>query len=255
MHDEHGADFSARWSFGGMLGRGHSAKIYIVHDMQEQSRSAACKTARYAPGMQWERLSSAFEREAVLLRRCTHPNIVECLGLYRGPAELALVLSLAPCGDCQQLLQRHGALSERAADGIAAQTCAALDHLHTAARCLHRDVKLENVLVVSMGGASGAPRVQLCDLGHSCTLEPTPAIGTSCGDGFKGTKGYTAPEILHGLPWTTAADGWGLGVVYYALLANELLRWKSGAPRRLHQDIARVCAGVGRPRERAREEL
>ena len=30
--------------------------------------------------------------------------------------------ALAPCGDCQQLLQRHGALAERAATGIAPET-------------------------------------------------------------------------------------------------------------------------------------
>ena len=230
LHEvESKAEFGASWSLGSLLGRGHSAKIYLCHG--RDGSQAACKMARREPGLSWSRLSNTFEREAALLRRCAHPCIVQILGLYRGPQKLALVLSLAPSGDCQQLLQRHGALSERAANAIAQQTTAALDHLHTHARCLHRDVKLENVLVVETGGQAAANiKVVLCDLGHSCTMEPPHVGGASCDDGFRGTKGYVAPEVTNGLPWTTASDVWSLGVVYYALLANELLRWKSGAP-------------------------
>ena len=231
MIDGEGGSFSSRWTLGGMLGRGHSARIFMAHDSQSGG-TAACKLARHAPGMNWTRVVRAFEREAVLLKRCAHPNVVEFLGLFQGDTDVALVLSLAPSGDCQQLLQRHGALAERAATAIAQQVCSALDHIHTTARCLHRDVKLENVLVLNTGGVSGSPpRVQLCDFGHSCTIDPPHVDGAAFNDGFRGTEGYTAPEILVGSPWTTAADGWGLGVVYYALLANELLRWKpDGTP-------------------------
>lgn len=229
MLDSSGVAFTTRWRTGGLLGRGHSARICVAHN-DELGTTAACKLATRAPGMKWDRLVGCFERESALLKRCSHPNIVDVLGLYVSDSDVALVVSLAPCGDCQQLLQRHGALAERAGTAIAQQVCAALDHLHTYARCLHRDVKLENVLVVDTGGSTATPTVQLCDLGHSCTLDEPHICGCSPDDGFKGTRGYAAPEVVNGAPWTIAADNWGLGVVYYALLANELLRWKNNAP-------------------------
>ena len=137
------------------------------------------------------------------------------------------MLSFAPGGDCQQLLQRHGALSEAAATAIVCQLTSALEHMHTHPRILHRDVKLENVLVRDLGsGADGGatPRILLCDFGHSCAMDE-PCQGASVADGFRGTQGYAPPEVTHpsvSPRWTTAADAWGVGVVFYALLANEV---------------------------------
>ena len=164
-------------------------------------------------------------RSQELMRRCHHPNLVECLGFFHGQDELALLMTLAPGGDCQQLLQRHGALSERAATAIVQQLAAALHYMHTGPGVLHRDVKLENVLVSDLGyTAMGTPRIKLCDFGHSCLLEGS-CHGAARDDAFRGTQGYAAPEVAQpGAPplWTTAADVWGVGVVYYALLANEV---------------------------------
>ena len=47
---------------------------------------------------------------------------------------------------------------------------------------------------------------------------------------FRGTEGYAAPEVAAGRTWAPEADMWSVGVVFYALLANELLRWKNGLP-------------------------
>ena len=182
------------------------------------------------------------------MRRCHHPNLVECLGFFHGEDELALLMTLAPGGDCQQLLQRHGALSERAATAIVQQLAGALHYMHTGPGVLHRDVKLENVLVSDVGyTATGTPRIKLCDFGHSCLLEGS-CHGAARDDGFRGTQGYAAPEVAQpGAPplWTTAADVWGVGVVYYALLANEVRPPSPPPPARTPQlrlpPLASVC--------------
>ena len=163
-----------------------------------------------------------FENEAALLSRCSHENIVQFIELYQGPRELALVLEAIPGGDAQMLLRRHGALTERAASAIVRQLASALHHMHSLS-VLHRDVKLENLLVVRPGAS---PIIKLCDFGHAAPI-------SAADDAFTGTVGYAAPEVVgtQGVPqWTTAADAWSVGVVHYSLLSNSPLLWAADGP-------------------------
>ena len=97
MHDlcdAAGEALSSRWTMAGLLGRGHSAKIFVAHDVHGQAAPVALKLAKYETGMNWQRVVTTFEREAELLRRCNHPNVVELLGTYRSATSIALLLSL-----------------------------------------------------------------------------------------------------------------------------------------------------------------
>ena len=119
------------------------------------------------------------------MRRCHHPNLVECLGFFHGEDELALLMTLAPGGDCQQLLQRHGALSERAATAIVQQLAAALHYMHTGPGVLHRDVKLENVLI------GGDGYVKLCDFGFAKCVSESRTFTKCCGSAPSGARQAT----------------------------------------------------------------
>lgn len=227
------ADLSSRYILQTLLGSGCSAGVFTAVDASRSERVAVKLTTR-RPGMRWRSMLATYEREALLLRQCAHRNIVPCIDVLTSDRSCAIVLGLCPGGDCQQLVQRHGALAERAALHIAQQLCAALAFMH-GRRVIHRDVKLDNVCVCNLG-FTGLPHVQLCDFGHACHLDGACAGMTRCAcegvcvgsvdDGFRGTHGYAPPEVERGTGWSTSADVWSAGVVLYALLANELLRWK-----------------------------
>ena len=87
-----------------------------------------------------------------MLERCQHEHIVRLLGTFQGPRDLVLALEFVPGGDIQMLLQRHGALAEPAVGAIIRQLSLALQHVHSL-KLLHRDVKLENLVVVRPGSA------------------------------------------------------------------------------------------------------
>ena len=178
-----GISFSAIFSLREKLGDGGTAGVHkAVRDTGDEvavkivSRSAGHALVAGCLGI--------FEHEAEMLRLCAHSNVVSVFGLYQGPRDLALTLEMVPNGDMQQFLQRHGALAEHAVNAIILQLVRALAHVHSCG-VLHRDVKLENLLVVHPGAA---PHVKLCDFGHSTSDDCKK-------DGFTGTVGYAAPEV------------------------------------------------------------
>ena len=237
LADESGQRFRDRYEFsskdsfdtGARLGSGCSASVYVVRD-RTTGEQAACKLAQRRPNLRWSHLQSHFAREVALLRQCAHPNVVGVRCLYQGSEHLAIVLELVVGGDLQQLLKRHGALAEPAVHTIMAQLFSALGYVHSRG-ILHRDVKLENILVTT----AASPQIKLCDFGHSCSTERDTVA-----DNFRGTEGYQAPELAEGPNWSTAADVFSAGVVMHALLANYLLRWSMGQPDLRGRSFGRV---------------
>ncbi|CAI5461089.1 unnamed protein product [Closterium sp. Yama58-4] len=102
----------------------------------------------------------------------------------------------------------HDGLPEPLAADIFRQLVSAVAHCHSHG-VIHRDIKLENVLLTS-----GMP-LKLADFGLAKILKPpeSEAIGDT------GSKLYKAPEVYERRWYTTQADMWSLGIVLYALLS------------------------------------
>lgn len=211
-----GSSFTHEYTIKARLGDGGTASVYsAVHN--SLGECVAVKVAlRKKQERRWARTKSVFQHEMCMLKRCEHPHIVRSLAFFQGPQDVALVLEHVPGGDFQQVLERHGALAEHTVLVVVAQLVSALAHMHSL-DTLHRDVKLENLLLVRFGAA---PCIKLCDLGHA-------ALVCEAGDSFTGTCGYAAPEVCQrAFPfWSRSADVWSVGCVTYAMLANSLLTW------------------------------
>ena len=215
------SSFTNEYTCKARLGDGGTASVYsAVHN--SLGDCVAVKVAfRKKQERRWARTKSIFQHEMCMLKRCEHPHIVRSLAFYQGPQDVALVLEHVPGGDFQQVLERHGALAEHTVLVVVAQLVSALAHMHSL-DTLHRDIKLENLLLVRFGAA---PCIKLCDLGHA-------ALVCEAGDSFTGTCGYAAPEVCQrAFPfWSRSADVWSVGCVTYAMLANSLLTWAGDGP-------------------------
>jgi serine/threonine protein kinase len=90
---------------------------------------------------------------------------------------------------------------------------------------LHRDIKLENILVTDLTEDTG---VRIGDMGSAIQLDS--AAGTT--DFMIGTPGYIAPEMLRGEGYGLAYDVWAIGALMHALLTMELPFWAQDSKQR-----------------------
>ncbi|KAG9075776.1 hypothetical protein FS749_012514 [Ceratobasidium sp. UAMH 11750] len=98
------------------------------------------------------------------------------------------------------------------------ELCRAVGWMHSVA-LVHRDIKLENILVTSNPFENPVPPLtipllKLTDFGLSRFIDPAhPQLTTRCG-----SEEYTAPEIIMGSPYDgRETDAWACGVVLFAL--------------------------------------
>ena len=78
---------------------------------------------------------------------------------------------------------------------------------------VHRDIKLENLLIDEEG------QIKICDFGVSRQLESKDALIS----GKSGTPAYMAPEVHEMKQYNGfAADVWSLGVCLYAMVCGAV---------------------------------
>ncbi|KAI8825662.1 kinase-like domain-containing protein [Fimicolochytrium jonesii] len=177
-------------------------------------------------------------REASLLRRIDHPNVIQLVDFHETPIHYALSLELMEGGEIFHQLVDQVCFSENVCRHIIWQVADALRYLHEELGVVHRDIKLENLLydpippeklahrargnkedgeeddyIPGVGGA-GIGVVKIADFGLSKVVFDA-TTKTPCG-----TVGYTAPEILKDQRYSKGVDMWALGCVLYTILSG-----------------------------------
>jgi|LauGreDrversion4_2_1035121.scaffolds.fasta_scaffold111491_1 calcium/calmodulin-dependent protein kinase I len=84
-------------------------------------------------------------------------------------------------------------------------------------KVVHRDIKLENVLIKSIDD-SAQYEVRVADFGLACITPNDEYLYIKCG-----SPGYVAPEIFTGEGYSYKADLFSVGSVLYNLLTGRFL--------------------------------
>lgn len=163
--------------------------------------------------------SLRFEREAKLLERLDHPNVVDLLDFDRDPTYGSfLALEYLEGENLQSILERHAPLPLGWWLPLAEQLCEALSAVHQEG-VLHRDLKPSN-LFVSPGDPF--PHLTLLDFGiadDSAFATDTRLTSTGA---IVGTPAYLAPEQLKEKEdLTVATDLYAMGVLWFEALTGE----------------------------------
>lgn len=184
------------------------------------------------------RARQRIEREAEVLTRLDHPNIVELLEVVEDGDEVTLVMAYLTGGTLADRVGRHGPDPADEVERLADALGSALAEAHRAG-VVHRDIKPGNVLFDAAGVA------HLADFGVASSRDDTAgltAVGT-----VVGTPGFMAPEQARGEEAGQAADIFALGATLLYAATGE------GPYGRGAADLLMVKAAQGKVRPVPRE--
>ena len=169
------------------LGQGSMGTVYKARQLS-LDRVVAVKIL--APFLQKNtRFVSRFIKEAKVLARLNHPNIVQCIDVGVSEGQYYMTMEYCDGPTVLELIRRGGRLGEDRSVRIALQVARALEHAY-AHSLIHRDVKPDNIMIVRNGVA------KLCDLGLVKDLD-SAGESTDAGSTM-GTPNYISPEQARG---------------------------------------------------------
>ncbi|KAF9040142.1 kinase-like domain-containing protein [Panaeolus papilionaceus] len=158
-----------------------------------------------------------FEREWRLMKECRHPNICLFIGLSRAPPpdnRIFIVSEFIENGNVRLYIHdKSKPFPWKLRLSFATDVARALAYLH-ARKCIHRDLKGENLLVTANG------RLKITDFGFAriaARNEEESKRLTFCG-----TDSYMSPEILIGDEFDLPTDIFSLGIIFCEIGARKL---------------------------------
>ena len=220
------APLGALYELGEIIGQSGASVVHLATRRADGAR-VAIKMVPKSAGECSDALGSDFVREVRVMLRLRHAHVLGLLDVFDEPSRSPLVLELCRGGDLHDLLSRSGGgLEEDATRNVMHQLLSAIAYMHDEG-VIHRDLKLENVLMTSRSAARAI--VKIADFGFA---KPTDALAIRAAaannkqpkkrDTVLGTLEYMAPEMSSRGNYDVHIDVYACGVIMYALLAGRL---------------------------------
>lgn len=198
------------------LGRGGMGSVYLAKHPR-LPRMTALKLLNQEMFSDDE-IRARFIREADLVARLDHPNIVTVYD--RGDEGEQLWISMQFIDGVNASAISPGALPPMRAAQITGETAKALDYAHGLG-VLHRDVKPANILLARSSSKTGAAeRVYLTDFGIARLRDDTGHL-TQTGT-VTATLAYASPEQLTGATLDGRSDQYSLACTLFQLLTGAV---------------------------------
>ncbi|CAG8489662.1 13483_t:CDS:2 [Ambispora leptoticha] len=200
------------------IGKGSFSEVKLAIDLKSGEKFALKMIP--TEGIETDdRIKSSVSREVELLKLMDHPNIVRLHDTVDTPTHLCLVMEYVLGGELfDHVCKNYEQTTETDAKRIFLQLVDVVAYLH-GNNIIHRDLKLENILLTELYPSPTGPIIKLTDFGLARFIDPSsPILTTRCG-----SEEYAAPELLiNGKYDGRQTDIWSLGIILYVLLVGYL---------------------------------
>ena len=213
-----------------LIGKGGTGSIYEASNVR-LGRSFALKMLKGEAATNPD-VIQRFRREAEIVARIKHPNIVEIVDWEELPdGSPCIVMEYLKGEDLASRISRSGALPWPQIAQIADQVLAALTVTH-ASGVVHRDLKPQNVFLAV--DDAGDEQVKLLDFGVSKFRDGTTLVTTDAR--LVGTPAYMAPEQAQGQAGSvgTHTDLWAMAIMLHEMATGVLAFTGTNVPAMLY---------------------
>lgn len=201
--------FHAEYNLGTALGSGSTA--VVKRGTRRADGGAVAVKCLFSSD---EEVHQFAHDEYELLRSLQHPSIVRAEAIHTCGCRLWMVMELCEDGNVQSYVSRRGPLSESSSLLLMRQAWEGVNYLHQR-RVVHRDLKPDNLLLKQDASVLkitdfNSAKVVGCGMGSSAMLTD------------RGTRGYTAPELLLGHHWNERVDIWASGLCLFFMVRGRI---------------------------------
>ncbi|XP_035979772.1 NUAK family SNF1-like kinase 2 [Halichoerus grypus] len=197
-----------RYEFLETLGKGTYGKVKKARE--SSGRLVAIKSIR-KDKIKDEQDLMHIRREIEIMSSLNHPHIIAIHEVFENGSKIVIVMEYASRGDLYDYVSERPRLSEHEARHFFRQIVSAVHYCHQNG-VVHRDLKLENILLDANGN------IKIADFGLSNLYHQGKLLQTFCGSPL-----YASPEIVNGKPYTgPEVDSWSLGVLLYILVHGTM---------------------------------
>jgi len=222
-----------RWQVVDYLGQGGMGTVYLAKDLNLDDRKCVVKKLRddFFREEDKEKAQQFFLREAKVLSRLQHPNIVLVLDSFREGDDYYLVMEYVEGHNLHDMLkEREEPFSEEQVLTWARQVCDVLHYLHcNDPPVIYRDLKPSNIMIDTKD------RVKLVDFGIARLYQEE-------GDNTHVvSQGYSPPEQYWGGA-DPRSDVYALGAtMYFLLTGQEPLALTVSSPKDNRPDVSEAA--------------
>jgi len=198
-------EITTKYNFIKPIGKGSFSQIYLIEDIKKGKKYALKHITKktYQNSQECQILN--------LLQKHPHKNLIGLKEIIETEKDIFIVLELIENGTLYNYLNTVGPLPEKKLRKLFSGILDGLQHMHEKLGVVHRDLKIENILV------SDHEEPKLIDFNLSFFWNTTELQTKYCG-----TVVYCAPEIVSGIPYTgPPQDVWSLGVVLFYMIFNR----------------------------------
>jgi serine/threonine protein kinase len=144
------------------IGQGHYGIVYKAKCIELKTFFAVKSVVKQSIKNELDRVNLV--NEISVMRQIVHPGIVKLYRIYEDDSKVSMVQELVEGPTLRAKLKQRGSYSETNAARIFQNILDAIAYLHSH-KIVHRDVKLENILLVSNDDEEY--RIKIIDFGMS----------------------------------------------------------------------------------------